>query len=191
MAENIGAYHLASNLDLYEVQRNNTFEFVITDLGDLVRAGATKDDGRDLIVNAQEVLRLSVVQASVPHFTQEVLTIRRGNTPMKMAGVPTFESGNLVVRDFIGADSKSSLMAWQKLSFDVKTEKVGRMSAYKKNATLVEYTPDWEMVRYWDLTGCWISGISENSFDMESGDTRVITATIEFDKAEMHLPDEA
>lgn len=109
---------------------------------------------------------------------------------MKMAGVPTYDSGNLVVRDFIGADTKSVLMAWQKLSYDVKTEKVGRMSAYKKDCTLIEYTPDYQMVRYWNLKGCWISGISEDDFDMESGDLKTITATIEYDKAEMHLPDE-
>lgn len=148
MAENIGTYHLANNPDLYEVQRSNTFEFVVTNIADLLRAGAIAGDGRPLIVNGQETLRLSVVKAPIPNFKQEVLQLKRGNTIMKMAGVPTFESGTLVVRDFIGADTKSVLMAWQKLSYDVKTEKVGRMSVYKKECTLVEYTPDWQMVRY-------------------------------------------
>lgn len=190
MAEQIGTYHLANNPDLYELQRNNNFEFVVTGIGELVRAGAIAGDGRSTITNGQEVLRLSVVKASVPNFKQEPLTIKRGNSVMKMAGVPTFDAGNLVIRDFIGADSKSVLMAWQKLSYDVKTEKVGRMSSYKKDCTLVEYTPDYQMVRYWNLKGCWISGISQDDFDMESGETKTLTATIEFDKAEMHLPDE-
>lgn len=190
MAENIGTYHLANNPDLYEVQRSNTFEFVVTDIADLLRAGAVEGDGRPLVNNGQEVLRLSVVKAPIPNFKQEVLSVKRGNTVMKMAGVPTFDSGTLVVRDFIGADTKSVLMAWQKLSYDVKTEKVGRMSAYKKECTLVEYTPDWQMVRYWILKGCWVSGISQDDFDMESGETKTISATIEYDRAEMHLPDE-
>lgn len=190
MAENIGTYHLANNPDLYEVQRSNTFEFVVTDIADLLRAGAVEGDGRPLVINGQEVLRLSVVKAPIPNFKQEVLSVKRGNTVMKMAGVPTFDSGTLVVRDFIGADTKSVLMAWQKLSYDVKTEKVGRMSAYKKECTLVEYTPDWQMVRYWILKGCWVSGISQDDFDMESGETKIISATIEYDRAEMHLPDE-
>lgn len=190
MAEQIGTYHLANNPDLYELQRNNNFEFVVTGIGELVRAGATAGDGRSTITNGQEVLRLSVVKASVPNFKQDVLTIKRGNSVMKMAGVPTFDSGNLVVRDFIGADTKSSLMAWQKLSYDVRTEKVGKMSAYKKDCTLIEYTPDYQMVRYWNLRGCWISGITQDDFDMESGETKTLSATIEFDKAEMHLPDE-
>lgn len=190
MAENIGTYHLANNPDLYEVQRSNNFEFIVTNIGDMLRAGAVEGDGRSLIQNGQETLRLSVVKAPIPNFKQETLEIKRGNTVMKMAGVPTFDSGNLVVRDFIGADTKSVLMAWQKLSYDVKTEKVGRMSAYKKECTLVEYTPDWQMVRYWILKGCWVSGITEEDFDMESGETKTITATIEYDRAEMHLPDE-
>lgn len=190
MAENIGTYHLANNPDLYEVQRSNNFEFIVTNIGDMLRAGAVEGDGRSLIQNGQETLRLSVVKAPIPNFKQETLEIKRGNTIMKMAGVPTFDSGSLVVRDFIGADTKSVLMAWQKLSYDVKTEKVGRMSAYKKECTLVEYTPDWQMVRYWILKGCWVSGISEEDFDMESGETKTITATIEYDRAEMHLPDE-
>ena len=190
MAENIGTYHLANNPDLYEVQRSNNFEFVVTNIGDMLRAGAVEGDGRPLIQNGQETLRLSVVKAPIPNFKQAPLEIKRGNTVMKMAGVPTFDSGNLVVRDFIGADTKSVLMAWQKLSYDVKTEKVGRMSAYKKECTLVEYTPDWQMVRYWILKGCWVSGITEEDFDMDSGETKTITATIEYDRAEMHLPDE-
>ena len=64
------------------------------------------------------------------------------------------------------------------------------MSVYKKDATLVEYTPDLRIVRYWDLKGCWVHEISEDPFDMESGEARVITAGIAFDRAEMHLPDE-
>lgn len=191
MAEQIGTYHLANNPDLYELQRGNNFEFIVTGLDNLLRAGATEGDGRSRILNGQETLRLSVVKAPIPNYKQAPLEIKRGNSIMKMAGVPTFDSGNLVVRDFIGADTKSVLMAWQKLSYDVKTEKIGRMSAYKKDCTLVEYTPDYQMVRYWDLKGCWISGLAEDDFDMESGETKSITATIEYDRAEMHLPDEA
>ena len=189
MAENLGAYHLADNPDLYEVQRSNNFEFVVTGLGELVQSGATVGDDRPLLTNAQKVLRVSVVKASVPHFKQEVLQIRRGNSIIKMAGVPTFPEGTLVIRDFIGADGKSVLMAWRKLSYDDKTEKIGRMSAYKKDATLIEYAPDGVMVRYWDLKGCWLPELSEENFDMDSGDLRVITGTIAYDRAEMHLPD--
>ena len=184
-----GTYHLSSaaNVKNYEVQRTNNFEFVVTDLDNLKRAGGDTAHGN--ITNGQEVLRLSVVEANVPHFNQGIIEIKRGNTIMKAAGTPTFDAGSLRVNDYIGADTKSVLLAWQALSYDVTNEHVGQMADYKKNCTLVEYTPDYKMVRYWDLIGCWVSGISEDSFNFETNDKKTITATIQFDRAIMHLPD--
>lgn len=190
MADNkIGAYHLANNPDNYEIQRSNNFEFIVSGIDKLLRSGTNADD-EEYVEGGQEVLRLSVNKASIPNFTQEVITIKRGNSVMKAAGVPTFGEGSLEVNDYIGVDTKSVLMAWQRLSYDVVTETIGRMSEYKKDCTLIEYTPDYRQVRYWDLKGCWVSGISEGEFNMEDGGKKTITATIQFDKAYMHLPDE-
>jgi hypothetical protein len=38
MAEQIGVYHLAQNPELFEIQRNNTFEFVVNGLNNVQRA---------------------------------------------------------------------------------------------------------------------------------------------------------
>lgn len=186
-----GTYHLAAgdNQTLYEVQRDNNFEFVVTNIDNILRVGATETDENAYITNAQEVLKFSVVQASIPFFTQAVIEIKRGNSVMKAAGVPTFEQGQIVVNDYIGADAKSSLMAWQNLSYNVKTEKVGRMADYKKTCYLMEYTPDYKLVRTWKLLGCWVSGLEEGAFNHEAGEKKQITATIQYDKAFMELPD--
>ena len=117
-------------------------------------------------------------------------SVNYGNSVMKAAGKPTFSDGTLVVNDFIGADTKSVLMAWQNLSYNVRTDKVGRMADYKKNCYLQEYTPDWQLVRTWRLIGCWVSGLSEDQFSHDSSDKKTISATITFDKAYMELPDE-
>ena len=176
MADNkIGAYHLANNPDLYEVARSNNFEFVVTNLNELLRAGESEETGAT-ITNVSEILRLSVVSASVPTFKQEPILIRRGNSVMKAAGIPSFESGSLVVNDYIGADTKSALMAWQNLSYNVKTEKVGRMSQYKKDCYLLEYTPDYQLVRQWVLKGCWVAGLTMDAFNQEQGEKRTINA---------------
>ena len=106
---------------------------------------------------------------------------------MKAAGVPTFNNGTLVVNDFIGADTKAVLMAWQNLSYNVRTEKVGLMTDYKKEAYLIEYTPDYQQVRKWKLHGCWVSGISEDGYNQESNEKNTISATIEFDWAEIDM----
>lgn len=188
----VGAYHLASakNYDLFEPQRNNNFVFIVTDLDGILRVGTTGTDDNDKISNAQEVLKLSVDQASIPMFTQEVITIKRGNSVVKAAGAPTFSDGNIVVNDYIGADSKSVLLAWQNLSYNVATDKVGRMSQYKKVCYLNEYTPDYRLVRSWKLLGCWVAGLSEDAFSMGDSGKKTISATIAYDRAIMEMPDE-
>lgn len=192
MAGTNGTYHLADNPTLYEPQRSNNFTFVVTGLDKLLRVGEAEDSTEEsaFIKNAQETIIFSVNKSSVPHFSQKAIEIQRGNNTIKAAGVPTFEAGTLEVNDYIGADGKSALMAWQRQSYDVVTEKVGRMAAYKHDCTLIERAPDYAIVRYWDLKGCWVSALKENDFDMGTNDKRAITATIEFDKAIMHLPDE-
>lgn len=175
-----GAYVLADNPKLYEIQRRNNFEFVVPNIDNILRAGTSSK-----ITNAKEVLRVSVVSAPIPHFSQNPIEIRRGNSVIKAAGVPTFTNGTLVVNDYIGADTKAVLMAWQNLSYNVRTEKVGLMADYKKIAWLTEYTPDYQVVRKWKLSGCWVSSITEQDYNMDSNDKGTISATIEYDKAEI------
>ena len=192
MADNkIGAYHLSDNPTLYEPARSNTFEFVVTGLGQLLRAGYSEEQTNAYLGdNAEEMLRISVVSSTVPTFNQEPIIIRRGNSVMKAAGIPTFNEGSLVINDYIGADGKSVLMAWQNLSYNVKTEKVGRMKDYKKDCYLLEYAPDYTLVRTWRLKGCWVSGLQMPDFNQEDGGKRQITATIQYDAAFMEVPED-
>lgn len=182
----IGTYNLADNPNLYEPQRSNNFELIISDFDNLPLAGSSLSNTNRL-VRGQEIIRMSVSSAFVPHFTQDVLRIRRGNTELKYAGVPTFDAGQIVVNDYIGARTKDYLMAWQNLSYNVATEKVGLVQDYKKNCTLIEYSPDYQRVRSWTLYGCWISAISEDSFDSDTNSTRKISATIQYDHARVDL----
>ncbi len=191
-----GTYHLANNPQLYEIQRSNNFELVVNVPYNLLRAGNTRDivgnhDTDDITFKnryigsevAQEVLRMSVSDFQVPHFTQKAISVRRGNSEVKYAGVPTFNSGKLQLIDYIGADTLGVLMAWQNLSYNVRTERVGLASDYKLDAQLIEYAPDYNIVRTWQLKGCWISGISESDFSSESDDKRKISVDLEYDKA--------
>lgn len=145
--EQISAYHLADNPKLFEPQRSNNFDFIVTDIDNIIRSDARDTDTNKTIPNAQNILHFGVVSSSLPMFTQEVITVNYGNSVMKAAGKPTFSDGTLVVNDYIGADTKSVLMAWQNLSYNVRTDKVGRMADYKKNCYLQEYTPDWQLIR--------------------------------------------
>lgn len=177
-----GAYALADNPELWEPQRANNFEFVVSDLDNLVRPGVSPDSDNAKFDNAQKLLRLSVQSATVPHFTQSAIEINRGNTSIKVAGRMSFGEGSIVIQDAIGANTKEILMAWQLLSGDPETEKVGHMSDYYKDAWLIEYTPDYQVVRQWRLKGCWISGITEDAYAQDSDSVKNVTATIQYNK---------
>ena len=191
MSNSLSAQHISTNLANYEAARTGFFSLIVDDIDNIVSAAFSGDPQNaadsDKIARAQETLKLNVVKAPVPHFTLKAEQYRRGNDVVKFAGVPDFESGNIVVDDVVGMDTKSILMAWQALAYNVYTRKGGRMKDYKKNCTLVEYTQDFEQIRSWTLYGCWISSISEGEFDKENDGKRQITAKLEYDRAEMNL----
>jgi hypothetical protein len=199
----LNARHISNNLRDYESARSGFFSLLVTfdsspngESGDkikkLIRANQGASDANAIdYASAQEILKLNVVKAPVPHFSVKVESYKRGNDTIKFAGTPDFESGgNIVVDDFVGVGTKDILMAWQALTYDVHTRKGGRMKDYKKNATLIEYTQDFEEVRSWTLYGCWISKISESEFDKENDGRRQITATIEYDYAYLNSNEE-
>jgi hypothetical protein len=190
---NKSAAHLADYKELYEPARSNNFEFIVTDIDNILSAGTNFNGAQDsdYIKDGQDVIRISVAEASVPHFSLGTIEIARGNSRVKFAGVPTFDSGTLVLNDYIGARTKDALMAWQALAYDVVSEKVHWSYNYKKDCQLIEYTPDYEqIIRIWDLKGCWVSAVSEGNFSADSNEKRTVSATIVYDKAIPHKEDE-
>ena len=191
MANSLDAQHISTNLANYEAARSGFFSFIVSGLNNIVKSTYSGGDPEAAQAsdrygsNTEEVIKLNVVKSSVPHFSLEVLEYRRGNEVVKFAGVPTLEAGSLTVDDVVGLDTKGILMAWQALGYDVHTRRGGRMVNYKRDCTLVEYTQDYQQIRQWKLYGCWISEISEDDFDKESDGKRQVTATIQYDRAEM------
>lgn len=177
----IGAAHFTANKNIFEIQRGNNFEFLIDSSlnGALAYGSDTKK-----FTNAQEYIRLSVKGSSVPHYTQDVIEVRRGNTSVKYAGPMKWGSGTLQCYDFIGAETKDILMAWQAKSGNPLLQTVSQQSEYKLNATLIEWTPDYsKQVRVWKLEGCWISSITEDEYSQDASGARSINCSIEYDRA--------
>lgn len=181
-----GTYHMIDNPELFEPQRGNNFELIVTGLGGLTKAGMQDTDSNSAIgseAEAQETIRLAVSQAFVPSFSQTPIEIKRGNSTIKYAGTPTFSEGTIRVNDYIGLGTLETLYAWQAKSYNVLTEKVGVGQDYKKTAYLMEYTPDFQLVRTWVLYGCWISNLTEDTFDSSNqNNLHTISATIQYDK---------
>lgn len=180
-ATSVGAYHFSDNKELFEIQRGNNFDFVISDALDNIAAYGKEEK---TFPRAKEMIRLSVSSASVPHFSQNAIEVRRGNTAVKYAGVLSWSSGSLECYDFIGAETKDILMAWQARSGNPMYQTVGQQADYKVTANLIEYTPDYnQIVRTWRLDGCWISSIDEDAFSVDANGARKIRCTIEYDRA--------
>lgn len=198
MSDTLNALHISTNLDNYEAARSGFFTFLVGSDADWnpedknsldTINGIPTAHNRSLPVvdldsnKQQKILALNVTKAFVPHFSLEVLEYKRGNEKVKFAGTPTFDGGSITVDDIVGIDTKSILLAWQAQAYDVHTGRGGRMKHYKKTCKLMEYTQDYELIREWDLKGCWIKSISEDPFDKESDGKRQITVEIEYDKA--------
>ena len=184
--DGLSAYHLSTGTHrAYQPAKKNFFEFIVEDLDNLLKPGVEVDlaEDSDYIRNGQEVIRLTVNKAPVPHFELNDIEIRKGNSIVHYAGTPTFSDGTLEVDDMIGAQSKAVLEAWQNLAYNVVTDKGGRAIDYKKNATLIEYTSDHVKVRSWKLIGCWIKNISEDDYDKTNDDLVRVQGTIRYDRA--------
>jgi hypothetical protein len=195
MSNSLSAQHISTNLANYEAARSGFFSLIVDNIDNIVKASYTGNHSvaapSDKIKQAQEILKLNVVKAPVPHFQLKKESYRRGNDVVNFAGVPDFTDGSIVVDDVVGMDTKSILMAWQGLAYNVHTRKGGRMKDYKKDCTLCEYTQDFELVRSWKLYGCWIRNITESEFDKENDGKRQVTAEIVYDRAIMELPQTA
>ena len=184
-----GTYHLADNPSQYQPAVSNTFRLIVYGIDNMRRAG-TRDE---YVKGGTEIVDFSVRSVNLPSFQQGAVTINRGNSQVHFAGTPQWSDGSITIYDYIDADGKSVLQAWQAQQYDVLRDVVYRVATtgYKKKAHLIEYTSDNRMVRYWELQGCWITNLSESPFDSTNGSSaREIQASIKYDRAIPHMPDE-
>lgn len=183
----ISAYHIATNPDLFETQKTNAFKFIVTGLDNLVDPITGNP-----IANATDVLKQSTFSFDPPSFTQQPITVRMGNTVSKTAGTPEFSDGSLSLHDFVGIETYNVLYAWQCLSFNIKTGRVGLAKDYKKTAYLLEYTTDFsKIVRVWKLYGVFITGLRKDGFDNSGNANEVkISCSLSYDWAEPEDPNE-
>lgn len=195
----LSTYHMSSNLSEYEHARSGFFTFIVEGLDTLVKSdfGLEEPEASDLIQDAQKVIELTVIKCSIPHFSVEILKTRRGNSEIKFAGTPSFDSGTITCEDYVGLGTKEVLQAWQALTYDVISDKGGRAGdwvddegishqGYKKNCTLIEYTQDHQIIRSWELVGCFIVSLKEDDLDKTSDGTRNIDVEISYDRAILH-----
>ena len=181
-----GTYHLADNPKQYQPVRTNNFRFLVQGLDRLLRVAGDANDESDYITNAQEVLDFSVISFPEPDFSQDTIEVNRGNSTLYFAGKAKYSAGSLVIGDFAGADGKSVLRAWQALSYDPVNDTIPSSDKYKVDAVVLEYLPDNTLLNYWELKGCWVSGIQVTGYSNDDTRKKEVTATIVYDRAIPH-----
>ena len=194
MDQSLNTTHIANNLNQYEHARSSFFVFQVApdQLTNLVHPDFDTSSGEPGETDkydgqlASDYLRLNVLKASVPNFTVDTHTYRRGNDVIKSASTPTFKDGSITIDDVVGLHVKDILYSWLYLAYDPHTRKGGRMKDYKKTCTLLEYTQDYQLIRYWTLEGCFVKGIDEGDFDRENDEVRQLTVSISYDRAMMY-----
>lgn len=191
-----GAYHISNNTVEYNPQRKNNFTLIVNGLNNLPRVGSVDSSLGDLGVNdyiedGQNQLILALKSSDTPQVTQNPIPINRGNSTIKFAGKPSFNDINIEAYDFIGSNVKDTLLAWQNLSYNTKYDYVGNAWSYKKDCQLLQLDPVGNLIRYWEIKGAWLQSVTPGNFSVDDGDiAQTVSATISYDWAELHLPDE-
>ena len=173
-----GAYHMIGN-DNWEPQRTNNFEIHIYGLDNLTSA----DKGLSMPSNAGKFLTLSTDSVGDLGVNIDALNVDYGNNRIHFAGKPDYGTISLSFNDFVGLETERIIAAWHKLVYNPKTQQIGRASVYKKPAHLLEFSPDGDYIKCWELHGCFPTSVSYAGYNQSSADIRKISVTLSIDYA--------
>lgn len=173
-----GAYHMIGN-DNWEPQRTNNYEIHIYGL-DALRS---VDKSIKMPANAGKFLTLSTQSVGDLGINVGIIDVDYGNNKIHFAGKPDYGTLSVTFNDYVGLETERIIAAWHKQVYDPKTQKVGRASVYKKSAHLLEFSPDGDFRKAWEVYGCFPSDVSYGGYDQSGGSTRQITVTLSIDYA--------
>lgn len=152
----------------YQLQRKNHFEVFF---------------GSNDTIKIDPELKFMVVNFPLPKETTESSDVNYFNQTIKTAGRTTFETTQMVLRDTIDYDTELKFLDWRKKVYDPETGRMGLAADYKIKAQVIEYTPNGDEYRKWELIGCWPSGIDYGDLTYEDGGEKQLTVTITYDYA--------
>ncbi len=172
-----GAQHMVGT-NTFEPQRTNNFEVRFEGLDELVSStGSYKYTG------CGKAITLSVATAGDLNQSIDAIPVSYGNNAIKFAGKPTLNSISISVNDFIGLDTERILEAWSALVYNKNTQNIGKATDYKRRAYLIEYSPDYEVCKIWQLEGCWPGSITYGGYAQDNNNIRQISFDLHIDFA--------
>jgi len=132
---------------------------------------------------AEDILAFSLESGFLPNESNEEIEIQYANERRYVAGKALFETGSLVVKDFVDKGTADTVVKWRKTVYDQATGKVGLAKEYKKNASIVLFGPEGSFKREWRLEGVWPQAVNYGTLDMTANDKVTIEITLRYDKA--------
>ena len=157
---------LTLNNLLGDVRKNNNFVVHISNVTDT-------DDGQNL--------DLIIQKAFLPQVSLQVLELRHGNDSKKLAGVATWQGGQITILDTLSRKELDAVLDWFHQTYDTETGAIGLAKDYKKDGTITEYAADGRYAREWQVNGMWISDINLGELDAESGEQKRVQFTVQID----------
>ena len=149
----------------FQIQRKNHFE--ITFDSSMVNSG----------------LSFLVTSFGLPKESTDTFKANFWNDSVNLPGKTNFETSQLVIRDAINYDTEKKFLGWRLRVYNPKTGKVGYAEDFKSNAIVKEYSPSGDVVRTWQLIGCWPSSVEYGELNYEDSGEKQISVTIMYDKA--------
>lgn len=164
MPQLVSADHIAAEGGSFEPQRKNNFTLVIP-------------------VDDSTLIQRSLDSFPLAKEANDEISINFGNEVRKVAGRATYESLQLVLKDFVDQQVAQQLITWRRLVYDPNTGAIGLAKDYKKSGEVIMFGPDGETERTWELIGIWPSKLDPGNGDMNANENNKITTTLTIDKA--------
>ena len=135
-------------------------------------------------------LRLTCKNISMPKINLDKVEIHRMHNLYKVAGSKiTYDDITCNFYDFVDNAAAKYIEAWHKQIYDISTSLMGYpggANGYKKNLTVIVYTPDHATAETWTLVGAWPMNISRKELSWEdSNGHQEITLTLAIDEAQV------
>lgn len=153
---------------LGDIRKNNNFIVHIEDITD-------NGNSLDLVIQ----------QAFLPQVSLSVLEFRHGNDAKKLAGVASFQGGQITILDTLSRSEFDVLMDWFYQTYDQETGAIGLASEYKKTGYITEFAADGRYQRRWTVNGMFISAVNLGELNASDGSMKEVQVTIEIDPSPM------
>lgn len=157
---------------LGDVRRTNNFRLLIE--------GVTGEDN---------YLDLIIQRAFLPKVNLQVLELRHGNDAKKLAGVASWQGGQVTIMDVLSPKELNTLLKWFKQTYDSKTGAIGIAGEYKRKGYISEYAADGRLERRWPVEGLWISDLDPGVLDATNNSPKEITFTLQIDPPSQMEPE--